>query len=700
MTPHDRSNAPPSLLTARPSPGALLRAAARRWFFTLTTAGLLGLFAGFVLWRITPLRYNFEVLLKVDPAPAGNSDKTADAGAELRDQADVIKSPLVLAHAVAEPELADIAAVCSWRTPAEKLAEVLHVDALPKESAVRIRAFDEDVDVALVIARTTANAYLFSLKTRRERHLQQLKDALTRDAVVIVKETPVPTPVETPIAPPITVDPRLGIAEKALAQVRDDRQKLVAELAALRAADKAPSNPAVSEATINETFQNDPFILEKQRELRPIEEVIQKTLRIAVLGEKEPSLKPYIARRDAIRQEMETRRTAIKKTLEQQARQNANSPDRQPQIKILQERLTNLSQQERTLEAQIESLRVAAAKVVPPPSSPPPPPPVVRVEAPVDTEGRRKLEAEIHAIEKKGLEPYWVSLLGENQSVDADSVRHRQQTAGLGTAAGILLGVLCVGLVEFRSRRVTAARDVSRGLGLSVFGTLPFLKLKANSLAVPGKVGDAVDIVSTALLGSVPDGPCVIVVTGSSDGEGKSALAAHLAASLARSFHKTVLIESDPRRSSLRRAFGLTAGPGLAEVLRGEVEALDAIQPTTMNRLWVMPAGRRNAAATQALARGEVCTVFEPLKEQYDCVVVDSSALGASRDTLLLCPSADAVLLSVLNGVSRLPEVYAAQQQLEAIGGPIVGAAVLDAAGEVEGGIPFATRRQESSSMA
>src|SRR5207302_11124923 len=117
--------------------------------------------------------------------------------------------------------------------------------------------------------------------------------------------------------------------------------------------------------------------------------------------------------------------------------------------------------------------------------------------------------------------------------------------------------VLGVTMLETGTRRVYAADDVVQGLGLNVLGTLPRLPAAARR-AVPapgsaeaneqGLMVEAIDGVRTVLL-NTPRGPQVrvIMVSSAMGGEGKTTLASHLAASLARAWRRTLLIDCDLR---------------------------------------------------------------------------------------------------------------------------------------------------------
>src|SRR5262249_42491525 len=139
-------------------------------------------------------------------------------------------------------------------------------------------------------------------------------------------------------------------------------------------------------------------------------------------------------------------------------------------------------------------------------------------------------------------------------------------------------------------------------------------------------LNEAVDVTRTMLVHAAQaDGLQIVMVTSALEGEGKTSLASHLAASLARSGRKTLLIDGDLRKPAAHRPFALPLEPGLCELLRGEVHPGDAIQPTRLSRLWLVPAGAWDSHATQALSQGNLQGIFAQARGQFDFIVIDSS---------------------------------------------------------------------------
>jgi capsular exopolysaccharide synthesis family protein len=276
----------------------------------------------------------------------------------------------------------------------------------------------------------------------------------------------------------------------------------------------------------------------------------------------------------------------------------------------------------------------------------------------------------------------------EEAAVPTVREERRLWFAGLAGLGGAVLALLGVALLEFQRRKLYSSSDVSRSLEVPVVGTQPRLPAALNPLdPAHAKAGgsvpwynlpnDGLDATRALLMQTVPpSAPRVVTVAAAVGGEGSSVLAVQLAASLARAGRRTLLIDANLRRPALHRAFRLEAVPGLAEVLRGEAAMTAAVRPAPPERLWMLPAGNGDLCSLQALSREAVSTLLDHLKRDYEYVIVDTAPVLACADGLLLAQRSDAVLVSVLGGVSTLPSVHAAWQRLSALGVHLLGIVV------------------------
>jgi capsular exopolysaccharide synthesis family protein len=246
--------------------------------------------------------------------------------------------------------------------------------------------------------------------------------------------------------------------------------------------------------------------------------------------------------------------------------------------------------------------------------------------------------------------------------------------------------VLAIGFVEFRARRVQTADEVATGLGVRVVGAVPptgddarrlLLNSDTDLSAVDPGLLESIDGIRTLLLRDASVlSTRVVMVSSAVAGEGKTALASQLASSLARAGRKTLLVDCDLRSPALHQLFELPLAPGFSEVLLGEVHLAEATRSTSVDGLWMIPAGQWDREVMAALARDGVGDVFDKLKSEYDFVIVDSHPVLSANDSQLIAQQADAVLLALLRDVSQTPRVYAACQRLQTLGARLLGAVV------------------------
>ena len=158
--------------------------------------------------------------------------------------------------------------------------------------------------------------------------------------------------------------------------------------------------------------------------------------------------------------------------------------------------------------------------------------------------------------------------------------------------------------------------EVVHGLNLPILGTLPIMPRGLINGQKPRKGGkpqallgiwkESIDSTRAMLLSHTGSQGHrehqMIMVTSAMSGEGKTTLACHLAISLAQSGRKTLLIDADLRRPAIHQVFGISASPGLSDVLRQKATLAEVIQHHAVKGFSILPAGQVDPSALQMLA--------------------------------------------------------------------------------------------------
>ena len=136
-----------------------------------------------------------------------------------------------------------------------------------------------------------------------------------------------------------------------------------------------------------------------------------------------------------------------------------------------------------------------------------------------------------------------------------------------------------------------------------------------------------------------------LLLTSASPSEGKSTVAAHLAATHAGQGKRTLLIDGDLRRPSIHRLYQVPNSVGLSNVLLQQISWRDAIvrmpEPAGLD---ILPAGpsTRRASDLIGTALGEI--VDEATRE-YDLVLLDAPPLLGFAEPLQMASLVDGVIV-------------------------------------------------------
>jgi polysaccharide biosynthesis transport protein len=165
-------------------------------------------------------------------------------------------------------------------------------------------------------------------------------------------------------------------------------------------------------------------------------------------------------------------------------------------------------------------------------------------------------------------------------------------------------------------------------------------------------------------------------VTGPNQGAGKTTLTAHLAASIAESGKRVLIVDADLRKPSQHKIYGAANDIGLTTVLAGRASASEAIQPTPIPGLFLLPGGPLGPNPAALLSSPRLGELLASLREQYDYVLIDTPPLLAVTDPSIVAHHVDGVLVVLRLSKRSRPHAQVAKEVLVGAGAEVLGVVV------------------------
>jgi succinoglycan biosynthesis transport protein ExoP len=177
----------------------------------------------------------------------------------------------------------------------------------------------------------------------------------------------------------------------------------------------------------------------------------------------------------------------------------------------------------------------------------------------------------------------------------------------IGIVLGLILGVVSAVVAETLDTSIGTIEDVQEYTGTQVVGLIPYINVEDVRSSLErrgGKVEDERTVQRKAQLVAyfdpqstlaesyrilrtnidfvtVEKGAKCLMITSSTNQEGKSTTSANLAMSIAQFGQRVLLVDGDLRRPTLNRLFGLEREPGLTEVIIGNFGWRDVVRTVT-----------------------------------------------------------------------------------------------------------------------
>jgi receptor protein-tyrosine kinase len=143
----------------------------------------------------------------------------------------------------------------------------------------------------------------------------------------------------------------------------------------------------------------------------------------------------------------------------------------------------------------------------------------------------------------------------------------------------------------------------------------------------------------------------LVMITSALPGEGKSFCSVNLAMSIAMEMdHTVLLVDADVAKPAIPAMLGLETDKGLMDVLLDDrVRLPDVLIRTNVEKLVVLPAGRRHRHATELLASGAMKRLLQEMSQRYRdrIIIFDSPPLLVATEARVLASGMGQVVLVV-----------------------------------------------------
>jgi succinoglycan biosynthesis transport protein ExoP len=253
---------------------------------------------------------------------------------------------------------------------------------------------------------------------------------------------------------------------------------------------------------------------------------------------------------------------------------------------------------------------------------------------------------------------------------------------------GWVLGIGLAMLRDWQDVRLRKPDEIRSLLGTPVVAMVPRINMKLSPvtrgqmvrLDARSPVAEAYRSARTSLHLGISSKAKTILVASPMEGDGKSTTASNLAIAFAQAGERTLLIDCDLREPVQHLIFEAEGRLGLSSVVAGEATLQNAIAPTGVAGLHLLPCGPVPVNPSELLTSKRFERLMRSLGESFDRIVIDSAPLMMFTDAQVLAASADVTLLVLRMNQSMRQLGMMAMDSLAKVGANVVGAVANDVA--------------------
>ena len=682
----------------------LLHALRRRWLPALALALVMGVAFAVPVWIFLPRGYEAIVWLRIRASGTLLSEgRSEEYDAYRKTQLQLLRSPVVLNAALRKPGISSLRMITEQDDPQTWLAQTIEPVLQGDSEVMQLKFRGAVAEETAKILNAITSCYLddivnkdrqdrlsrrdqlekkfkenqTELRSRRETFNDLARTLGTRDSQEVSTQRG------------LLMD-QLSTARQRMVAAEDDLEQLEAEIAIMdfrkgEVADARSDNQRdeaedgadvadqlASEDMIEAALSREPEIRALESQIAGLTESILGQAERSARGMNEPAVRRMVGRRQQLLRQIESAKSKLRPQVLGVMGSGGSSTSAGG---VYSPRELELRRQ--TLGRAIEKARGTyddISKQV-----------IDLGNANADLENRKSEIDQLNRItDQIGMQleatsldltaPPRVTLLEEAVVPGGNDTVKRLLLALMAAGAGGSCGGALIVALEYMRNRLGDVEEIPSRIGVRAIGTIPWIGKSKRGGANEYRLAESVDSIRTLILQGNREAARIIMVTSAGEREAKSSLAANLAASIARSGHRTLLIEGSLRNPSVHAALQIDAAtPGMAELLRGETTNNEVVQPTAIDGLFAVTAGAVDYDAITALSRQEFPRIIQGFRDSFDHVIIDAGPVLAYADTLIMGRQSDITILSAMRDVSSVPATVAAVDRLRSAGVRVAG---------------------------
>ena len=230
-----------------------------------------------------------------------------------------------------------------------------------------------------------------------------------------------------------------------------------------------------------------------------------------------------------------------------------------------------------------------------------------------------------------------------------------------GVGIAILLSLLLVVVRFLMYDTITTLAELERSIPIPIIGSVPEYvadKMYFSQLIVDKKSKSAISESLRSIRTNLEfitskKTSKVITVTSTVGGEGKTFVAVNLAAVIALTNQRVVVLDLDMRKPKIHLAFGAENHIGLSTILIEKNTLEESIQHSRIPDLDFITAGPTPPNPSELILLPTLDKLIEDLKLKYDVIIIDTPPVGIVTDGILLMSKSDVPLYIVRINYSK-----------------------------------------------